>query len=175
MSPVKRALVFFSLIFAATVSPAQEQPSRERSSQEQSSQEPSAPAPSVSKADCDATLHAEVKRLDEAFARSRTAWEDTVKRRFEDREKELTPAQMQAARAAFDRMVVQQSKAHVRTVALPGVYRMMLAVPQYDTSVCANPDEMRALGDQAIVEFLQQLAELLPLVDATVDAAKAAG
>jgi len=175
VSPVKRFLLLLSLIFAAAASPAQEQPSQEQPARERSSKEKSTPEPAISKAECDATLNAEVKRLDEAFARSRTAWEDTVKRRFEDREKELTPAQMQAARAAFDRKVMEQSRAHVRTVALPGVYRMMLAVPQYDTSVCANPDEMRALGDQAIVEFLQQLAELLPLIDATVDAAKGTG
>jgi hypothetical protein len=68
-------------------------------------------------------------------------------------------------------LVLKQSSEHVKAVALPGVYRMMLIIPQYDVSVCANPKEVRALGDQAIAGFLLRLTELFPLVEASVDAA----
>lgn len=131
------------------------------------------PAGPVSKADCDATLTAEVERLETGFAKTKDAWQKTVDSRFAEHAPELTPAQMQTARANFDQLVLKVSNQHVKAVALPGIYRMMLAVPQYDLAVCSNPKEMRALGDQAIVEFLRLLAELLPHIEKTVDAAKA--
>jgi len=126
----------------------------------------------VSKSDCDAALSAEITRLEDSFSRTRNAWESTVARRFQDHERELTAPQMQAARTLFDQLVVGHSNSHVKAVALPGVYRTMLTIPQYDLSVCEKPGEMRTLGNQAIADFLQRLAELLPLVEKSVDATK---
>jgi len=127
---------------------------------------------SPSKAECDAMLTAEVRRLEDGFARTRSAWEQTVEQRFVDHT-ELTAAQMTNARATFDDLVMKLSNEHVKAVALPSIYRMMLAVPQYDLDVCSRPSEMRSIGDQAIAGFLLKLTELLPLVDKTIEAAKA--
>ena len=126
--------------------------------------------PAVTKAACDATLTAEIHRMEEGFSRARLAWQSSVDQRFRDHE-ELSAEQMQTARTNFDALVLKQSSEHVKAVALPGVYRMMLIIPQYDLSVCANPNEVRALGDQAIAGFLLRLTELFPLVEASVDAA----
>jgi hypothetical protein len=126
--------------------------------------------PAVTKAACDATLTAEIQRMEEGFSRARVAWQSSVDQRFRDHD-ELSAEQMQAARTTFDALVLEQSGEHVKAVALPGVYRMMLIIPQYDLSVCANPKEVRALGDQAIAGFLLRLTELFPLVEASVDAA----
>jgi len=128
--------------------------------------------PQPSKADCDAVLTAEVKRLEDGFSRTRVAWEQSVDQRFSDH-KELTTAQMENARATFTQLVLKASNDHVKAVALPGIYRMMLTIPQYDIGVCTRPTEMRQLGDQAIAGFLLQLTQLLPLVETSVDAAKA--
>jgi hypothetical protein len=130
--------------------------------------------PAVSKASCDATLTSEIKRMEEGFSRARTAWQESVDQRFRDHD-ELSAKQMQAARTRFDQLVMKQSSEHVKAVALPGVYRMMLIIPQYDLSVCSNPQEVRALGDQAIAGFLMRLTELFPLVEASVDAASEDG
>jgi len=46
-------------------------------------------------------------------------------------------------------------------------------VPRYDLAVCAKPAEMRSIGNEAIAGFLLKLTELLPLVDKTIEAAKA--
>jgi hypothetical protein len=124
----------------------------------------------VTKATCDATLTSEIKRMEEGFSRARSAWQESVDQRFRDHD-ELSVEQMQSARTRFDQAVLQQSSEHVKAVALPGVYRMMLIIPQYDLSVCADPTEVRALGDQAIASFLLRLTELFPLVEASVDAA----
>jgi hypothetical protein len=124
------------------------------------------------KAECDAVLTAEVKRLEEGFSRTRVAWEQSVEQRFQDHTQELTTAQMENARATFNDLVMKLSNEHVKAVALPGIYRMMLAVPRYDVGVCSKPVEMRSIGDQAIAGFLLKLTELLPLVDKTVIAAK---
>jgi hypothetical protein len=125
-----------------------------------------------SKAECDAVLTAEVKRLEDGFSRTRTAWEQTVEQRFQEHP-ELTPAQLQNARATFEDLVLKLSNEHVKAVALPGIYRMMLAVPRYDLGVCSKPTEMRSIGDQAIAGFLLKLTQLLPLVEKSVVAAKA--
>ena len=131
-----------------------------------------APAPtSEMKAECDAVLTAEVKRLEDGFSRTRAAWEQTVEQRFHDHP-ELTRAQEKNARDTFDDLVLKLSNEHVKAVALPGIYRMMLSVPRYDLSVCSKPAEMRSIGDQAIAGFLLKLTELLPLVEKTIDAAK---
>jgi hypothetical protein len=127
----------------------------------------------ISKVDCDAVLTAEVDRLEGAFSRTRVAWEQSVDQRFSEH-KELTSTQMQAARVTVNQLVLQHSSEHVKAVALPGIYRMMLAVPLYDLEVCEKPAEMRALGDQAITGFLLKLAELYPLVETSVGAAKGA-
>lgn len=127
--------------------------------------------PALTKADCDAVLTAEVKRLEEGFARTRSAWEQSVEQRFREHT-ELTEAQMQTARETFNKAVVELSGAHLKTVALPGMYRMMLAIPHYDLAVCSDPGHMRQLGDQAITGFLMQLSALLPLVETSVKAAK---
>jgi hypothetical protein len=127
--------------------------------------------PVMTKAECDAVLSAEVKRLEEGFARTRSAWEQSVEQRFSEH-KELTDAQMQTARATFNQAVVELSSAHMKTVALPGMYRMMLAIPQYDLAVCSDTAQIRTLGDQAIAGFLMQLTALLPLVETSVKAAK---
>ena len=129
----------------------------------------------LSKADCDAALTAEVKRLEEGFSRTREAWEKSVDQRFADHVKEFTSTQMESARATFNGLMVKLSSEHLKAVALPGIYRMMLAVPQYDVEVCSKPVEMRAVGDQAIVGFLLKLTLLLPLVEKSLDAAKADG
>ena len=131
--------------------------------------------PSVTKADCDAALGAEVKRLEEGFSRTRIAWEQSVEQRFSDHDKELTSAQMHIAHETFNHLVLKLSDVHVKAVALPGIYRMMLTIPQYDIAVCSKPREMRALGDQAIAGFLLQLTQLLPLVETSVSAAKIDG
>jgi hypothetical protein len=123
------------------------------------------------KAECDAVLTAEVKRLEDGFMRTRVAWEQSVDQRFHDHT-ELTTAQMENARATFDDLVMKLSNEHVKAVALPGIYRMMLAVPRYDVEVCAKPAEMRSIGNQAIADFLLKLTQLLPLVDKSVAAAK---
>jgi hypothetical protein len=128
-----------------------------------------------SKAGCDAVLAAEVKRLEDGFSRTRDAWEKSVEQRFSDHDRELTSMQMQAARTTFNQLVLKLSNEHVKAVALPGIYRMMLTIPQYDVGVCSKPVEMRALGDQAITGFLLQLTQLLPLVETSVDAAKSGG
>ncbi len=127
--------------------------------------------PGSAKAACDAVLTAEVQRLEEGFSRTRVAWEQSVEQRFHDHT-ELTTAQMENARATFDDLVLKLSNEHVKAVALPGIYRMMLAIPRYDTEVCSKPAEMRSIGDQAIAGFLLKLTQLLPLVEKTVDAAK---
>ena len=129
----------------------------------------------LSKAGCDAVLTAEVKRLEDGFSRTRDAWEKSVDQRFTDHDKELTSTQMESARTTFNQLVLKVSSEHVKAVALPGIYRMMLTVPRYDLGVCSKPGEMRALGDQAITGFLLKLAELLPLVETSVDAAKGEG
>jgi hypothetical protein len=125
----------------------------------------------ASKADCDAVLTAEVRRLEDGFSRTRVAWEQSVEQRFSDH-KELTTAQMEDARATFNDLVMKLSNEHVKAVALPGIYRMMLSVPRYDVGVCSKPGEMRSIGDQAIAGFLLKLTELLPLVEKSIAAAK---
>jgi len=127
--------------------------------------------PVASKAECDAVLSAEVKRLEDGFSRTRVAWEQSVEQRFRDHA-ELTRAQLENARATFNDLVMKLSSEHVKAVALPGIYRMMLTVPRYDVGVCSKPVEMRSIGDQAIAGFLLKLTELLPLVEKTVNAAK---
>jgi hypothetical protein len=129
--------------------------------------------PSTNRAECDAVLNAEVKRLEDGFSRTRVAWEQTVEQRFQDHHTELTVAQMENARATFDDLVMKLSNEHVKAVALPGIYRMMLNVPRYDLNVCSKPGEMKNIGDQAIAGFLLKLTQLLPLVEKTVLAAKA--
>ena len=124
------------------------------------------------KAECDAVLTAEVKRLEDSFSRTRAAWEQTVEQRFQEHAHELTTPQMENARATFENLVLQISHEHVKAVALPGLYRMMLTVPRYDVDVCSKPDVMRKLGDQAITDFLLKLTQLLPMVEKTVLAAK---
>lgn len=116
-------------------------------------------------------LTAEVARLEDGFSRTRVAWEQSVEQRFTDH-KELTLAQMTDARATFNDLVLKLSNEHVKAVALPGIYRMMLAIPRYDTGVCSKPGEMRSIGDQAIAGFLMKLTELLPLVEKSIAAAK---
>lgn len=128
--------------------------------------------PVASRAACDAVLTAEVKRLEDGFSRTRVAWEQSVEQRFLDHDPELTSSQMENARATFNDLVMKLSNEHVKAVALPGIYRMMLAVPRYDVGVCSKPVEMRSLGDQAIAGFLLKLTELLPLVEKSVVAAK---
>jgi hypothetical protein len=131
-----------------------------------------APAPSpAAKAECDAVLTAEVRRLEDGFSRTRVAWEQTVEQRFHEHS-ELTSAQEKNARDTFDDLVLKLSNEHVKAVALPGIYRMMLSIPRYDLSVCSRPAEMRSIGDQAIAGFLLKLTELLPLVEKTINAAK---
>jgi hypothetical protein len=125
----------------------------------------------AAKAACDAVLTAEVQRLEEGFSRTRNAWEQSVEQRFIDH-KELTVAQMEDARATFNDLVMKLSNEHVKAVALPGIYRMMLAVPRYDIGVCSKPSEIRSVGDQAIAGFLMKLTELLPLVEKSIAAAK---
>jgi hypothetical protein len=151
-APVKYAAVVIPLLIAGTVAQAQE-------------------PPASSKAACDAALTAEVKRLEDGFSRTRDAWQKSVDQRFAEHP-ELSPSQMQAARTTFDRAVMELSSEHLKAVALPGMYRMMLAVPQYDIGVCANPQDMRSMGDRAITGFLLKLTALLPLVDTSVEAAK---
>lgn len=131
--------------------------------------------PAISKVDCDAVLNAEIKRLEGAFSQTRDAWEKSVSQRFSDHDKELTLTQMQAARATFDLLVLKHSNEHVKAVALPGIYRTMLTIPQYDVGVCSQPREMRALGNEAITRFLLQLTELFPLVERSVDVVKQGG
>ncbi len=126
------------------------------------------------KASCDATLTSEIQRMEEGFSRARVAWQESVDQRFRDHD-ELSTEQMRNARAKFDAEVLKLSSEHVKAVALPGVYRMMLTVPQYDLSVCDDPKEVRALGDQAIAGFLLRLTELFPLVEHAVSAAIAGG
>jgi hypothetical protein len=132
---------------------------------------PSAPTPAA-KAECDAVLNAEVRRLEDGFSRTRVAWEQTVEQRFHDHT-ELTTAQAKNARDTFEDLVLKLSNEHVKAVALPGIYRMMLSVPRYDLAVCSKPTEMRSIGNQAIAGFLLKLTELLPLVEKSIDAAKA--
>jgi hypothetical protein len=130
--------------------------------------------PAITKAACDATLTAEIQRMEEGFSRARVAWQQSVDQRFRDHD-ELSVDQMRTARATFDSEVLKLSSEHVKAVALPGVYRMMLTVPQYDLSVCDDPKEVRALGDQAIAGFLMRLTELFPLVERAVSAASKGG
>jgi vacuolar-type H+-ATPase subunit D/Vma8 len=130
--------------------------------------------PAISKAACDATLTSEITRMEEGFSRARLAWQESVEQRFADHD-ELSASQMQAARSKFDALVLSQSSEHVKAVALPGLYRMMLTIPQYDLSVCSDPKEVRSLGDQAIAGFLMRLTELFPLVETSVDAAVEGG
>lgn len=127
--------------------------------------------PPLSKATCDAVLTAEVKRLEDGFSRTRAAWEKSVEQRFVDH-RELSDAQMRIARTTFNAAVQELSGEHLKAVALPGMYRMMLAIPQYDLDVCAKPAEMRTMGDQAITGFLLKLTVLLPLIETSVDAAR---
>src|SRR5882757_3607532 len=77
----------------------------------------------VPKADCDAVLTSEVKRLEDGFSRTRNAWEQSVEQRFLEH-KELSAAQLQAARTTFNHAVVELSAEHLKAVALPGMYRM---------------------------------------------------
>jgi hypothetical protein len=130
------------------------------------------PPATKTKAECDAVLTAEVHRLEDGFSRTRAAWEQSVEQRFHDHP-ELTSAQVQNARATFEDLVLKASNEHVKAVALPGIYRMMLSVPRYDLGVCSKPAEMRSIGDEAITGFLLQLTRLLPLLDKSIDAAKA--
>jgi hypothetical protein len=125
----------------------------------------------VWKAACDAVLTAEVHRLEDGFARTRDAWEKSVEQRFLDH-KELTSAELQSARTTFNDAVMELSAEHLKAVALPGMYRMMLAIPRYDLGVCARPADMRSMGDQAIAGFLLKLTALLPLVDTSIESAK---
>jgi len=129
--------------------------------------------PPTSKATCDAVLTAEVKRLEDGFSRTRDAWEKSVEQRFLDH-KELTTQQMATARTTFNSALMELSQEHLRAVALPGMYRMMLAIPRYDLSVCEKPSDMRTMGDQAIAGYLMKLTVLLPLIETSVDAAKRA-
>ena len=129
------------------------------------------PGGAGARAACDAVLTAEVKRLEDGFMRTRVAWEQSVEQRFQDHT-ELTAAQMENARETFDDLLLKLSNEHVKAVALPGIYRMMLSIPRYDTDVCSQPSEIRSVGDQAIAGFLLKLTELLPLVEKTVNAAK---
>lgn len=129
------------------------------------------PTPAATRAECDAVLTAEVKRLEDGFSRTRVAWEQSVEQRFHDHP-ELTTAQEKNARDTFDDLVLKLSNEHVKAVALPGIYRMMLTIPRYDLTVCSRPSEMRSIGDQAIAGFLFKLTQLLPFVDKTIDAAK---
>ena len=129
------------------------------------------PAPTPSKAECDAVLGAEVRRLEDGFSRTRVAWEQSVEQRFHEHP-ELTTAQEKNARETFDDLLMKLSNEHVKAVALPGIYRMMLSIPRYDLGVCSKPAEMRSIGDQAIAGFLLKLTELLPLVEKTISAAK---
>jgi hypothetical protein len=131
----------------------------------------SPPPSAATKAQCDAVLTAEVKRLEDGFSRTRVAWEQSVEQRFHDHP-ELTSAQEQNARETFENLVMKLSNEHVKAVALPGIYRMMLSIPRYDLAVCSKPAEMRSIGDQAIAGFLFKLTQLLPLVDKSIDAAK---
>jgi hypothetical protein len=126
--------------------------------------------PATTKAACDATLTSEIQRMEEGFSRARVAWQESVDQRFRDHD-ELSVDQMRIARARFDAEVLKLSSEHVKAVALPGVYRMMLTVPQYDLSVCSDHREVKALGDQAIAGFLLRLTELFPLVETAVRAA----
>ena len=126
----------------------------------------------MTKAVCDAVLTSEVKRLEDGFSRTRDAWEKSVEQRFTDHT-ELTAAQMQTARATFNDAVMELSAEHLKAVALPGMYRMMLTIPRYDLGVCARPTDMRSMGDQAIAGFLLKLTALLPLIETSVEAAKA--
>src|SRR5262245_37893029 len=104
-----------------------------------------APAPALaSRAECDAVLNAEVKRIEDGFSRTRVAWEQSVEQRFHDHP-ELTTAQEKNARDTFDDLVMKLSNEHVKAVALPGIYRMMLSIPRYDLSVCSRPAEMRSI------------------------------
>ena len=132
---------------------------------------PAASTPGA-RAECDAVLNAEVRRLEDGFSRTRVAWEQSVEQRFHDHP-ELTSAQEKNARDTFEDLVLKMSNEHVKAVALPGIYRMMLSVPRYDLAVCSRPAEMRSIGNQAIAGFLLKLTELLPLVDKSIDAAKA--
>jgi hypothetical protein len=125
----------------------------------------------VTKAACDAALTAEVERLEDGFARTRDAWEKSVEQRFLDH-KELTAAELETARATFNDAVMELSAEHLKAVALPGMYRMMLAIPRYDLGVCARPADLRSMGDQAIAGFLLKLTALLPLVDTSIESAK---
>ena len=125
----------------------------------------------MNKATCDAALTAEVQRLEDGFARTRNAWQQSVEQRFADH-KELSESQRVTARVTFDNAVMELSPEHLKAVALPGMYRMMLAVPQYDLGVCAKPADMRSLGDRAITGFLLKLTALLPLVETSIEAAK---
>ena len=127
--------------------------------------------PVASRVACDAVLSAEVKRLEDGFSRTRVAWEQSVEQRFLDHP-ELTTAQRDNARATLNDLVMKLSNEHVKAVALPGIYRMMLTIPRYDVALCSSPGEMRSIGDQAIAGFLLKLTELLPLVEKSVDAAK---
>jgi hypothetical protein len=125
----------------------------------------------TTKAECDAVLTAEVRRLEDGFSRTRVAWEQSVEQRFHEHP-ELTRAQEQNARETFDNLVLKMSNEHVKAVALPGIYRMMLTVPRYDLDVCSQPAQMRSIGDQAIAGFLLKLTQLLPLLDKSILAAK---
>ena len=116
-------------------------------------------------------LTAEVHRLEDGFSRTRDAWEKSVEQRFTDHA-ELTASQMQTARATFNDAVMELSAEHLKAVALPGMYRMMLAIPRYDLGVCARPTDMRTMGDQAIAGFLLKLTALLPLIETSIEAAK---
>ena len=119
-----------------------------------------------SKADCDAVLTAEVKRLEDGFSRTRIGM-GTDGGAAISGSPGAHPAQLQNARATFNDLVMKLSSEHVKAVALPGIYRMMLAVPRYDIGVCSKPHEMRSIGDQAIAGFLLKLTQLLPLVEKT--------
>jgi hypothetical protein len=153
VAPVKSAaLLVLGVVFAAGAARAEEPP--------------------VSKAACDAVLTAEVKRLEDGFARTRDAWEKSVEQRFLDH-KELTDGELQTARATFNDAVMELSAEHLKAVALPGMYRMMLAIPRYDLGVCARPADIHSMGDQAIAGFLLKLTALLPLVDSSIESAKA--
>jgi hypothetical protein len=155
---VKQVSVLVAIVSALTIAPA-------------FGADATPAAPTATRAECDAVLTAEVKRLEDGFSRTRVAWEQTVEQRFHEHT-ELTQAQEKNARDTFDDLVLKLSNEHVKAVALPGIYRMMLSIPRYDLSVCSRPAEMRSIGDQAIAGFLFKLTELLPLVEKTINAAK---
>ena len=99
-------------------------------------------APATTKAECDAVLTAEVKRLEDGFSRTRVAWEQSVEQRFHDHP-ELTSAQEKNARETFEGLVVKMSNEHVKAVALPvqtPVYLTYITAAATDRGVAFRDD-----------------------------------